>query len=157
MHHIATIRRPWPLIPEDAATVSHTGSEDSLVSLLPTSTASSLAFAPQQLGGMHDCHYTETTNELTHVTSDPILQQTTSVVSDKPPGFRILYARHSRRSCDLGLWPLAEHSAVVLIKRPPAELVINRYHFVYHFEFHWSMVPFTPAGGKEGLPQGKGC
>ena len=53
VHHIATIRRPWPFIPGAAATVSHTGSEDSLVFLLPTSTASSLAFAPQQLGGMH--------------------------------------------------------------------------------------------------------
>ena len=53
VHHIATIRRPWPLIPGAATTVSHTGSEDSLVFLLPTSTASSLAFAPQQLGGMH--------------------------------------------------------------------------------------------------------
>ena len=53
LHHIATIRRPWPLIPGAATTVSHTGSEDSLVFLLPTSTASSLAFAPQQLGGMH--------------------------------------------------------------------------------------------------------
>ena len=53
LHHIATIRRPWPFIPGAAATVSHTGSEDSLVFLLPTSTASSLAFAPQQLGGMH--------------------------------------------------------------------------------------------------------
>ena len=53
MHHIATIRRPWPFIPGAATTVSHTGSEDSLVFLLPTSTASSLAFAPQQLGGMH--------------------------------------------------------------------------------------------------------
>ena len=59
VHHIATIRRPWPHIPEAAATVSHTGSEDSLVFLLPTSTASSLAFAPQQLGGMHNWRYTE--------------------------------------------------------------------------------------------------
>ena len=53
LHHIATIRRPWPFIPGAATTVSHIGSEDSLVFLLPTSTASSLAFAPQQLGGMH--------------------------------------------------------------------------------------------------------
>ena len=53
LHHIATIRRPWPFIPGAATTDSHTGSEDSLVFLLPTSTASSLAFAPQQLGGMH--------------------------------------------------------------------------------------------------------
>ena len=67
LHHIATIRRPWPLIPGAAATVSHTGSEDSLVFLLPTSTASSLAFAPQQLGGMDDRHYTDTTNEQTDV------------------------------------------------------------------------------------------
>ena len=30
----------------------------------------------------------------------------------KPPGFRILYARGSRRSCDLSLWPLVEHGAL---------------------------------------------
>ena len=35
VHHIATIRRPWPHIPGAASTVSHTGSEDLLVFLPP--------------------------------------------------------------------------------------------------------------------------
>ena len=73
MHHIATIRRPWPLIPGAVTAVSHTGSEDSLVFLLPTSTASSLAFAPQQLGGMHDWRYnkrTDSCNKLSDTSTD---------------------------------------------------------------------------------------
>ena len=40
----------------------------------------------------------------------------------KPPGFRILYARGSRRSCDLSLWPLVEYGAVVSSTRSMAAL-----------------------------------